>query len=171
MPEVQMKGDVKASFSECMLYAEKYGCFYLAHRMVERSLENGSAEHSRKIGVRKMNIPRKVFVLGSPKIPDAMERTCAEVERIGLTPIRHWNFPTPYTKFVQKHIVNANKAMKHSGSVLQQRMGALFDSVHSKDLGDVACFCCRRTIADSSRTDIPFVRTGMRARRCRPTSP
>lgn len=87
-----------------------------------------------------MKIPRKVFVLGFTKNPDAMERTCAEVERIGLTPIRHWNFPTPYTKFVQKHIVNANKAMKHSEAFFNSGWGHYSILSVARDLGDVPVF-------------------------------
>ena len=87
-----------------------------------------------------MNVPRKVFVLGFTKNPDAMERTCAEVERIGLTPIRHWNFPTPYTKFVQKHIVNANKAMKHSEAFFNSGWGHYSILSIARDLGDVPVF-------------------------------
>lgn len=87
-----------------------------------------------------MNIPHKVSVLGFTKNPDAMERTCAEVERIGLTPIRHWNFPTPYTKFVQKHIVNANKAMKHSEAFFNSGWGHYSILSIARDLGDVPVF-------------------------------
>lgn len=87
-----------------------------------------------------MNIPCKVFVLGFTKNPDAMERTCAEVERIGLTPIRHWNFPTPYTKFVQKHIVNANKAMKNSEAFFNSGWGHYSILSIARDLGDVPVF-------------------------------
>lgn len=87
-----------------------------------------------------MNIPRKVFVLGFTKNPDAMERTCTEVERIGLTPMRHWNFPTPYTKFVQKHIVNANKAMKYSEAFFNSGWGHYSILSIARDLGDVPVF-------------------------------
>ena len=87
-----------------------------------------------------MKIPHKVFVLGFTKNPDAMERTCAEVERIGLTPIRHWNFPTPYTKFVQKYIVNANKAMKHSEAFFNSGWGHYSILSIARDLGDIPVF-------------------------------
>lgn len=87
-----------------------------------------------------MKIPCKAFVLGFTKNPDAMERTCAEVERIGLTPIRHWNFPTPYTKFVQRHIVNANKAMRHSEAFFNSGWGHYSILSIARDLGDIPVF-------------------------------
>lgn len=33
-----------------------------------------------------------------------MQRTAREVERIGFTPELFWNFPTPYTKFLHRHL-------------------------------------------------------------------
>ncbi len=106
-----------------------------------------------------MNIPCKVFVLGFTKNPDAMERTCAEVERIGLTPIRHWNFPTPYTKFVQKHIINANKAMKNSEAFFNSGWGHYSILSIARDLGDVPVF----VVEDDCRflRDVNALRRGL----------
>ena len=51
-----------------------------------------------------MNIPEIVHVLGFTRNPDAMTRTCAEVERVGFKPEPYWNFPTPYVDFLVRHM-------------------------------------------------------------------
>lgn len=51
-----------------------------------------------------MTIPKTVHVLGFTRNPEAMRRTCAEVERLGLAPEPYWNIPTPYIDFLVKQM-------------------------------------------------------------------
>lgn len=87
-----------------------------------------------------MNIGNTIHVLGFTKNQDAMYRTCAEVERIGFKPIPFWNFPTPYTKYLQNVLPNMNKPMRSCPSFFNSGWGHYSILCVARDLGEVPVF-------------------------------
>lgn len=87
-----------------------------------------------------MKIPNGVHVLGFTKNADAMKRTCKDVARAGFDPKPFWNFPTPYTQFVQKHLVSANNAMRNVPSFFSSGWGHYSILCIARDLGEVPVF-------------------------------
>ena len=87
-----------------------------------------------------MKIPNDVHVLGFTKNADAMKRTCKDVARAGFDPKPFWNFPTPYTQFVQKHLASANNAMRNAPSFFNSGWGHYSILCIARDLGKVPVF-------------------------------
>jgi len=87
-----------------------------------------------------MKIPNDVHVLGFTKNADAMKRTCRDVARAGFDPKPFWNFPTPYTQFVQKHLASANNAMRNAPSFFNSGWGHYSILCIARDLGEVPVF-------------------------------
>ena len=87
-----------------------------------------------------MKIPDTIHVLGFTKNADAMRRTCKEVVRAGFKASPFWNFPTPYTQFVQKHLNDANDAMKHHPGFFNSGWGHYSILCIARDLGEVPVF-------------------------------
>lgn len=87
-----------------------------------------------------MKIPNDVHVLGFTKNADAMKRTCKDVARAGFEPKPFWNFPTPYTQFIQKHLASANNAMRNVPSFFNSGWGHYSILCIARDLGKVPVF-------------------------------
>lgn len=87
-----------------------------------------------------MQIPKTVNVLGFTRNPDAMRRTCREVERLGLEAKPFWNFPTAWTKFIQKRLPFANNAMRYHEGFFNSGWGHYAILSIARDLGELPVF-------------------------------
>ena len=87
-----------------------------------------------------MKIPNTVTVLGFTKNKDAALRTYAGANNSGFAASIFWNFPTPYTKFIQDRLAKANDAMRNSPAFFNSGWGHYAILSIARDLGNVPVF-------------------------------
>lgn len=105
-------------------------------------------------------MPDTIHVLGFTKNPDAMRRTCAEVERAGFKVAPFWNFPTPYIDFLVKHMPVCN-LISGDPRFLSCSLGHYAIWKTARDLGEKAVF----VVEDDCRfvKDVSLVRRALDA--------
>jgi GR25 family glycosyltransferase involved in LPS biosynthesis len=88
-----------------------------------------------------MKIPDTIHVLGFTRNPDAMRRTCAEVERAGFKAEPFWNFPTPYIRYLAG-VMRTNRMIKRNPAFLSSSLGHYSIWKTFTELGDETLFIC-----------------------------
>jgi hypothetical protein len=87
-----------------------------------------------------MRIPDRITILGYTKNREAAERTLADARRAGFDGCIHWNFPTPYTEFIQRHLPKANRTMRTRPAFMNSGLGHYSILCIERDLGRVPVF-------------------------------
>ena len=106
-----------------------------------------------------MKIPDTIHVLGFTKNPEALLRTCREVERVGFKAEPFWNFPTPFTPFIQRNLANPNKFIRRNAAFVNSGYGHYAILKTAYELGKMPVFI----VEDDCRflKDVQKLRTGL----------
>ena len=88
-----------------------------------------------------MTITNTVHILGFTRNPEAMKRTCAEVERVGFRADPYWNVPSPYIDFLVRKMPCHWMIEKNHG-FLSCTLGHYSIWKTFRELGEPSIFVC-----------------------------